>query len=175
MEENAETKKSQKIRWLLVIEICIIFFVILFIISQFFVPYHDRDSANRFLCMSRLKNLGLVLINYAQDHNNMYPDANKWCDILIQDKDFHQDMLWCPSDGVGPFNYAMNPNCTNAMKSSDLVLLFETKYGWNQHGGPEILNPENHPWRGTKGCTILFNDGHVEFVEPKDFNSLKWK
>jgi prepilin-type processing-associated H-X9-DG protein len=43
---------------------------------------------------------------------------------------------------------------------------------WNQVGGPEILTKENH--KG-KGCNILFNDGHVEFVPSNELSQLKWK
>jgi prepilin-type processing-associated H-X9-DG protein len=50
-------------------------------------------------------------------------------------------------------------------------LLFETK-GGNQFGGPELLSFGNH--KG-KGCNILFNDGHVEFVKKEQLGQLKWK
>lgn len=67
--------------------------------------------------------------------------------------------------------YAINPN-TKPNSPDDMVLLFETKGGWNQFGGPEILTTEHH--RG-KGCNILFKDGHVEFVKNRDLEKLKWK
>jgi prepilin-type processing-associated H-X9-DG protein len=53
----------------------------------------------------------------------------------------------------------------------DIVLLFETKGGWNQFGGPEILTFENH--KG-KGCNVLFNDGSVRFVKPQEVGELNW-
>jgi prepilin-type processing-associated H-X9-DG protein len=55
---------------------------------------------------------------------------------------------------------------------SNLVLLFETKKGWNQFGGLELLTTENH--KG-EGANILFNDGSVKFLEPDRFGKLKWK
>ncbi len=86
----------------------------------------------------------------------------------------------------------------------DVVLLFETNFGknplgrqallaerdwhefleypdsgkkvyklrWNQFGGPEILTTENH--KG-KGCNILFNDLHVEFVKTERLGELEWE
>ena len=51
-------------------------------------------------------------------------------------------------------------------------MLFETKGGWNQFGGPEILTTENH---GGKGCNVLFNNGSVRFVRTKELVKLKWK
>lgn len=52
-----------------------------------------------------------------------------------------------------------------------LVLLFETKSGWNQSGGPELLTTENHEG---KGCNVLFNDGRVKFVRPEQLGELIW-
>ena len=64
----------------------------------------------------------------------------------------------------------MNPNC-HPNSPPDMVLLFETKGGWNQFGGPELLTTENH--KG-EGCYVLFNDVHVEFIKKEAINELKW-
>lgn len=55
---------------------------------------------------------------------------------------------------------------------SDMVLLFETYPGWNQSGGPEILTTDKHQG---EGCNVLFVDLHIEFVQMKRLNNLKWK
>jgi prepilin-type processing-associated H-X9-DG protein len=65
----------------------------------------------------------------------------------------------------------MNPNC-EPNSPPDTVLLFETRSGWNQYGGPELLTFDNHQG---KGANVLFNDGHFEFIRPKDIGRLKWK
>jgi prepilin-type processing-associated H-X9-DG protein len=64
----------------------------------------------------------------------------------------------------------MNPNLS-PRSHSHLVLLFETKGGWNQCGGRELLTTENH--KG-KGCNILFVDSHVGFVKTEQVAELKW-
>lgn len=107
---------------------------------------------------------------YAADNNDLYPDADKWCDLLIKWTDIDKKVLLCPADKVGPCSYAMNKNCKTPLGSSEIVLLFETKSGWNQNGGQELLI-DNH--KG--GSNILFNDGHVNWVDAKDFNNLKWR
>lgn len=177
MEEKEGIKRPHKTRERLIIALCVITFLIFcyFLVKSTTVVHDGGPGYNRILCGNHLSSLGKELMVYANDHNDLYPDLNKWCDILMKVEGFSEKVLKCPDDKVGPSSYAMNPNCTNPLMPSDLVLLFETKPGWNQHGGPEILNPENHPWRGTKGCNILFNDGHVQFIESKDFNSLRWK
>jgi hypothetical protein len=53
-----------------------------------------------------------------------------------------------------------------------MVLLFETKAGWNQFGEDELLTTENHEGMG---CNILFNDGRVQFVPKERFGDLMWK
>ena len=69
-------------------------------------------------------------------------------------------------------NYAMNPNC-KPDSPSDMVLLFETKDGWNQNGGPELFTFDNHDPKG--GC-VLFNNGTVKFIRTEEeLNNLRWK
>jgi hypothetical protein len=118
---------------------------------------------------------------YMDDNDGRYPTAEKWCDLL---KDYYiEDRLVCPAKGgTGErCSYALNPNC-EPNSPSDVVLLFETQGGWNQHGGPELLNTENHPdykdwfWGyRVPGCNVMFNDGQVEFVPKDQFTQLKWK
>jgi hypothetical protein len=69
-------------------------------------------------------------------------------------------------------NYAMNPNC-EPNSPGDMVLLFETKADWNQHGGPELFTFDNHEPKG--GC-VLLNDGTVKFIRTEEeLKALKWK
>jgi hypothetical protein len=69
-------------------------------------------------------------------------------------------------------DYAMNPSC-EPNSPGDTVLLFETKPGWNQHGGPELFNFDNHDPKG--GC-VLLNDGTVKFIRTKEeVAGLRWK
>jgi len=78
----------------------------------------------------------------------------------------------CPSVSQDLSTYAMNPNC-KFNSAGDTVLLFETKAGWNQHGGPELFSFDNHDPKG--GC-VLLNDGTVKFVRTKEeLQQLRWK
>jgi hypothetical protein len=78
----------------------------------------------------------------------------------------------CPSTGEGKCHYGMNSDCTYD-SPGDLVLLFEARAGWNQHGGPELFAFDNHDPRG--GC-VLLNDGTVRFVRtPAELRELRWK
>ena len=69
-------------------------------------------------------------------------------------------------------DYAMNPHCREG-SPEDTVFLFETKAGWNQHGGPELFTFDNHDPKG--GC-VLLNDGTVKFIRTEEeLKQLRWK
>ena len=129
------------------------------------------ELARRVTCLNNLKSLGRTMLVYANAFEGKYPTCDQWCDLLIQHAEANQKQFLCRAAGRGPCHYAINPNC-EPNSSRDVVLLFETKAGWNQFGGPELLTTENH--RG-EGCTVLFNDGHVEFVKAERLGQLKWK
>jgi len=137
-------------------------------------PVRTSEYALQVVCFSTLKNLGEAMKIYAGDYDNKYPAANKWCDLLLQHAEIGEKQFVCR----GAFkkgnrercHYAVNPDC-EPNSPPDIVLLFETKGGWNQFGGPELLTFENH--KGQR-CSILFNDGHVEFIEPHELDKLKW-
>ncbi len=107
-----------------------------------------------------------------------YPSPTRWTDGLLEAyrntgiEDNTGRPYKCPSADEGKCHYAMNPNC-DSNSPGDTVLLFETKAGWNQHGGPELFTFDNHDPRG--GC-ILLNDGTVKFIRTKEeLAQLRWR
>lgn len=121
------------------------------------------------LCASNLTDLQRAMRFYTHA-NNKYPTANQWCDLLLKTGTVNEDSFICPT-AEGRCHYAINPYC-EPNSPSDLVLLFETKGGWNQFGGAEVLTTENH---GGYGCHVLFNNGTLEFVMTEKLGQLKWK
>jgi hypothetical protein len=115
----------------------------------------DAEIAARFRCPTKKKPI---------DPNEYLKPA----DVIREDdiKQINEPVREWVSD------YAMNPNCEpNSPK--DTVLLFETKPGWNQHGGPELFNFDNHDPKG--GC-VLLNGGNVKFIRTKEeLAQLRWK
>lgn len=124
--------------------------------------------------LAKLHTLGVALEMYAAANDNRYPPPDKWCDLLLRPVPYIRTdaalFVYLPT-GERCCIYALNPDC-KADSPPDAVLLFETKGGWNQAGGPEILTTDNH---GGKGCNILFNDGSVKFIPSDQLNRLKWK
>ena len=121
-------------------------------------------------CGTRISGLGRLIWIYAGDFEEKYPIADKWCDLLLENTDTIEEQFICPAAAKGRGHYAMNPNC-QPNSPPDTVLLFETKPGWNQFGGPELLSFENHE---SKRCNILFNAGYVRSIKHKDVNELNW-
>ena len=69
-------------------------------------------------------------------------------------------------------DYAMNSNCRED-SPKDMVFLFESRPGWNQHGGPELFTFDNHD---PKGGLVLLNDGIVKFIRTEEeLKQLRWK
>jgi hypothetical protein len=132
-----------------------------------------RIIAYRMTCGVNLNGLGKAMYLYADDNNDTFPSRDKWCDLLINKEDVNPKQFRCKGDKVGPSSYALNINAVKAgLKAPpDMVLLFESKPGWNQSGGPELLTTENH---NGEGCNITFRNGSTAFVQTKDINNLRW-
>ena len=108
-----------------------------------------------------------------------YPASTEWCDAIVRaygtrtmNDEYIRGPFKCPSVGKGKCHYAMNPNC-KPDSPPDMILLFETKAGWNQHGGPELFTFDNHDPKG--GC-VLLNNGTVKFIRTtEELKQLRWK
>lgn len=118
---------------------------------------------------------GAVLV----DRQRAYPEAMQWCDGVVRycesigmEEYYISRPFICPGVISGKCHYAMNSDC-RVDSSGDTVLLYETKTGWNQHGGSELFTFDNHNPKG--GC-VLLNDGKVKFIRTEEeLKQLRWK
>jgi len=109
---------------------------------------------------------GAALAEALKTGEKTYPSPDRWCDAAADQQ------RACPGAGEGKCHYAMNPNCRYD-SPGDMVLLFETKAGWNQCGGPKLFTFNNHDPRGG---LVLLNDGTVKFIRTKDeLRRLRWQ
>ncbi|MHC4156724.1 MAG: hypothetical protein ACYST6_17650 [Planctomycetota bacterium] len=132
--------------------------------------------AYEMICGTNISGLVKCIRVYSNGANDTLPPADKWCDLLVgHDFTTPKQFICKASDAVpGESSYALNRNLVGRKLSEipgDVVMLFESKPGWNVVGGPEILTTENH--RG-QGCNVAFVDTHVEFVKTEDLANLKW-
>jgi len=156
---------------------------------------HIQPLELRMQCAVNLRNLWHRLClcykaekklpNDSSKNKIVYPTPTYWCSAMVRacrtirmfrDEDIIRPLI-CPAVGEGKSYlaksyYAMNPDC-KYNSPPDAVLLFETKAGWNQHGGPELFTFDNHDPKG--GC-VLLNDGTVKFIRNKEeLQQLRWK
>ncbi len=135
--------------------------------------YREIVISHRMTCGKHLAEFGGALKIYAEEHGE-YPTADKWCDILLQGGYVTEEIFKCPGDKKARCSYSINPNC-EPNSPPDVVLLFESKGGWNSYGGLELFTVEHHT---NDGGNILYNDGHVSFNYPvsngRFFEELNW-
>ena len=144
------------------------------------VPFNERRY-----CANRIRGMGDSLRLIAEK-KSVYPSPEDWCDsvyafqIAWRSQEREVKLVRKAMVGTGSYlcrgarasGYAINPNC-KPNSPPDMVLLFETKAGWNQSGGPELFTFDNHEPKG--GC-VLFNDGSVRFIRTKEeLRRLRWK
>jgi hypothetical protein len=128
------------------------------------------------ICKGHLHSIRNAFHIYAHDHQGKYPSADKWCDEIEKYLDFPaKRQFLCPAaikhKERGPCHYAMNPNC-EPNSPPDMVLLFESKGGWNRHGGMEFLTFDHHEG---KYAFVLYNNGDVKLIKSEDIGKLRWK
>lgn len=103
--------------------------------------------------------------NFACPANDGYPAH------VVEDATDEVDALEL-AEPVLVSHYAVNPHC-QPDSPGDMVLLFEARAGWNQHGGPELFTFDNHDPKG--GC-VLLNDGTVKFIRTaEELHALRWE
>lgn len=164
--------KNEKISGLRYATLGIIFSFIVVVL----IPIRgDRPPpSSEIVCAVNLIGLSKATLVYTQDNNELFPAPDQWCDLLIKYCDVQEKMFICPkakkAGSKARCHYAINPNAS-PICPKDMVVLFETKGGWNQFGGDELITAENHDGIG---CNVGFVDTHVEFVKKEDFGKLNW-
>ncbi len=133
-----------------------------------------EERHNRGYCMSNLHKLAIGFKLYAEHNGERYPTPKEWCDLLRGElAEDCNDLYICPSkiSSGERCSYVMNPNAEPNL-SPGVVLLFEGSGGWNQVGGVELANVDNHD---PKGCSVLFCDYSIRIVQSEKLDKLRWK
>jgi len=121
--------------------------------------------------------IGNSLIKY-DDQNGYLPDANRWCDLLIEfDLEINRDFFnIIGQNSEIKCSFAFNKNLSNLSLDDidgNVVLLFEADGNLNLAGGPELLNKDRHKDRffllkRQRFIYILFVDGTVAKYRLRD-------
>ena len=134
------------------------------------------QNAKRAYSQNNLKQIGLGIIQYLQDHDEIMPDAAHWEDQILQyvgtKAVFHD-----PSAPAGqPYNYAYNRTLSHSELAQmempeNTVMVFESTAGVKNAADTGQSVP--HPGRHKGGTDYLFADGHVKWF--KDGTKLSFK
>ncbi len=153
----------------LVSKVIIIYIAVLSLITSGYLVAAKSFSHED--CEQNLRIISHAMWAYAEDNDGKFPTPDKWCSLLVQNTDLQRGRFVCKSAKWGLSNYVINPNATPT-SPRNMILLFETKGGWNQVGGPKLLTLDNH---GGAGGNVMFVNGYVGFVEARWIGALKWK
>ena len=177
MHDNLEKENetSRKPSWLPIILVAIVGVIIVYGIAvKKSENRNKREVARCIVCRHKLRELGEAFAIYAEMQSGRYPAPDKWCDLLIEHTKVTERTFQCLSGEDGRCKYAINPNA-EPNGPPDLVLVFETNPGWNQYGGRELMLPQKHEKKSSKGSNVLFVNGDIKFVKVEDVNGLKWE
>lgn len=134
-----------------------------------------REHARGMTSLSNLRQIGLALTMYAQEHGDRLPDADGWVDALlpqwsdVKDKGFHAEMLFrdptAPEEE--PWNYAFNRALSGARLGgikdpSATVMVFESMAGVKNAADTGQSLPR--PGRHSGGDYFVFADGRARWV-----------
>ena len=136
--------------------------------------------------------IAMAIVEYAKDHNDYLPDANQWCDLLIE---YHQklpkdDFKYNPekykfkydSSKEGICNYAFNKNLSG-LRLDDIpyntVLIFESKGNWNLSGTEELFKKTPRKRQYVYIYTKYAETGHdfprAVNIKDAEYQSVVWK
>lgn len=139
-----------------------------------------------FIPKYNLRLLSKVISEYAVDYNGCLPEADRWCDLLMEyDKNLSRGNFKHPLLKSWDCNFAFNKNLGGLRLAdipNDVVLLFEADGDWNLTGTAELLETR----RSEHGhINVLFVDQTIldywfyeDGVRSKDsytHKPLRWK
>ncbi len=136
-----------------------------------------KSRAQSIQCMNNVKQLNLALIMYANDHKDVLPPADEWCDLIKPYTGGSEVMYHCVAQPQGRCSYSFNASLSNRKVTeitapARTVLIFSSAEGWNQSGGSENVKPHQH---GGRVVSLGFADGHAELQSPNRMTSLDWE
>lgn len=134
-----------------------------------------QEETHEALCLERATLVSTALQSYARDHEGAFPQPALWCDELVKSPTIAlpRSAFICPAEPSVRSGFALNSNLVTqatAPPNPRTVVFFESKAGWNGHGGFAQLANYRHRGRVTVG----FVDGSVESISIWQVPQLRW-
>jgi prepilin-type processing-associated H-X9-DG protein len=123
-----------------------------------------REQANRVKCASNMRQIGMAMLLYANDHKGAYPpDLGS-----LLEEDITLDVFLCPDSNTSvPDEIKKAPQAEQAKwvnEHSDYVYHGAGRNNNDPADDQTLTEKPGH--HGKDGSNVLFGDGHVEFVKP---------
>jgi len=150
--------------------------VSVFVVKVYLISEKKRRKVERIICKTNILTIGRNLRLYIDDCSGNWPTEDTWCNMLLNREDLYRADFHCPGTVSGECHYALNKEALGLQfgeENKDMVFIFESKPGWNQVGGRELLSMENHKDFG-RGCNVLFGDGSAKWISAKEIEALRW-
>ena len=133
-----------------------------------------RERAQQASCLSNLKQLALAALMYAQDHDEVFPRADNWCDAISPYMK-NDEIFKCPSDPEHDYGYAFNRNLSGKRlgeirRPAETVLIFDSTAGKKNAADTGQSWPAGGRHNGGNNCA--WADGHVKWLKEKPDFSL---
>lgn len=123
-----------------------------------------QEQSQRAICLSNLKQIGLALHMYAEDHKNEFPEDIRQ---LYPSYILTREVLKCPGDKTTPEIQKVEPDTPI---SYTYVKGLSRK---NPNPSKTIVLYDSSPdYHDGEGRNVLFLDGHVEWIPEKQFQKL---
>jgi prepilin-type processing-associated H-X9-DG protein len=134
------------------------------------MPLEARGQMSAQTCQNHLRALAAAALQFAKDHNDTLPTANKWADEL---KAYVKDdaVFHCTNEAGLPGAYALNAKVAgkalaDILEPGKTVLFFESNSDKPSATDPlDTLVPEG---RHNGGNEFAYCDGHVQWVRVGD-------
>ncbi|MEA3402142.1 MAG: DUF1559 domain-containing protein [Armatimonadota bacterium] len=133
-----------------------------------------REKARQASCLANLKQIGLAQLMYAQDYDQMLPDADQWPETT-EPYIRNRQVYLCPADEPPSISrpwsmsYTMNQRLshtllTDVAEPNRRPLCYD---GSSVSGGPDVA-----AFRHVDGANCTYVDGHAKMVPEAEWETL---
>jgi prepilin-type processing-associated H-X9-DG protein len=127
-----------------------------------------REPANRIKCSSNLRQIGMAVMMYANQHKGEYPPTP---DLLLLHEDISSECFVCPSSaGERAAGKTLAEVLANFRKDPAHCSYLLTTAGLNSNNttSQHVLAYEYSANHGDKGMNLLYGDGSAQWLNMKE-------